>query len=244
MGFNLAEARMRYLLIPLLLPLAACGWPQGQPRLKANEVLLQVAATGRSDVRPDEARITVGVSSAAPSAGAASAANARTMTQLVAALQRLGLRTDDVQTRNLTLSRIEYGPQKGSYRAENLVEIRIRDVAKAGAAIAAATEAGGNVVAGPQLRVSNPDAADNTAHAAAYSAAAARAEAYAKAAGLKVARVLAIRDGSAGIAPVRYGDGYGVETQAAAPMNVSAPPVSAGVDTREARVQVDFALAK
>lgn len=238
------RARMRYLLLlPLLLPLAACGQPQSQPRLKQNEVLLQVSASGRSEVRPDEARITVGVSSTAPAAAAASAANSQTMGELVTALRAAGVRPEDVQTRNLTLGRVDYGPQKGRYRAENLVEIRLRDVSKAGAAIAAATDAGGNGVAGPQLRVSNPDAADNTAYAAAYKAALLRADAYAKAAGLKVVRVLAIRDGGGAPPSVRYGDGYAVETQAVGNA-ASAPPVSAGVDVREARVQVDFALAK
>jgi uncharacterized protein YggE len=236
------RTRAPYLLLPVLLALAACGQPQGQPRLKPKEVLLQVSAAGRSEVRPDEARITVGVSSTAPAAAAASAANSQTMAQLVTALRAAGVRPEDVQTRNLTLGRIDYGPQKGRYRAENLVDIRLRDVSKAGAAIAAATDAGGNVVAGPQLRVSNPDNADNAAYAAAYKAATLRADTYAKAAGLKVVRVLAIRDGGGAIPPIRY-DGYAVEAQAVGNA-ASAPPVSAGVDVREARVQVDFALAK
>ena len=235
---------MRQLLFPLVLSLAACGQPQSQPRLKGDEVLLQVSAVGRSEVRPDEARITVGVSSAAPSAAAASTANNRTMSRLTTALQASGVQPDDVQTRNLTLGRIEYGAQKGQYRAENLVEIRIRDVSRAGAAVAAATEAGGNVVSGPQLRVSNPDRADNQAYAAAYKAARARADAYAAAAGLSVARVLAIRDGATTAPPIHYGDAYGVVAQESAARAAAPPPVSAGVDTREARVQVDFALAK
>jgi uncharacterized protein YggE len=166
------------------------------------------------------------------------------MSQLATALRGAGVRVDDIQTRNLTLSRIEYGAQKGQYRAENLVEIRVRDVSKAGAAIGAATDAGGNVVAGPQLRVSNPEKADNAAYAAAYKAATARADTYARAAGLKVSRVLAIRDGAGSIPPIHYGVGSAVDAQAAAPQAVSAPPISAGVDIREARVQVDFALAK
>lgn len=235
---------MRYLLLPILVSLAACGQPQGQPRLKADEVLLQVAASGRSEVRPDEARITVGVSSTAPTAAAVSAANSATMNKLVTALKGAGVVADDVQTRNLTLGRIDYGPQKGQYRAENLVEISVRDVSKAGLAIAAATDAGGNVLSGPELRISNPDTADNAAYAAAYKAAAARADAYAKAAGLKVARVLAIRDSAVPAMPIDYSNRYAVEAQAAAPPAVAAPPVSAGVDIREASVQVDFALTK
>lgn len=235
---------MRHLpLIPALaaLSLAACTQPTTAPRLKPSEVLLQVTATGRAEVAPDEARITVGVSSTQPTAALASADNAQTMARVAVALDRFGVKPADMQTRNIGLSRIEYGPLKGRYRAENLVEVRMRDVARAGEAIALVTETGGNVVSGPQLSVANPDAADNAAYAAGYAAAKARAEVYAKAAGMKVARVLAIRDGADAMAYAGRRDGYGVELQAA---NAAPPPVSAGTDVRYARVLVDFALSR
>ena len=55
---------------------------------------------------------------------------------------------------------------------------------------------------------------------------------------------LAIRDGTGPTPPIHYGDarGYAVEQAAASVGN--APPVSAGVDLREARVQADFALTR
>lgn len=239
---------MRRIVVLLLLAgVAACA-PAGDPRgVRRNEVLLQVAATGRSEVHPDEARITVGVSNTQPTAQAASAGNAATMARVVGALVGLGVREDDIQTRNLTLGRIEYGAQRGRYRAENLVEIRVRDVRQAGPAVAAATEAGGNVLSGPELRVSRPEAADNAAYAAAYKAARARADAYAQAAGLKVARVLAIRDGGVEAIPYGYGGPMdAASTEARAPPSVAraAPPVRGGVDVREVRVRADFALSR
>jgi uncharacterized protein YggE len=208
-------------------------------------VLLQVAATGRSEVRPDEARLTVGVTTNAATAAAASTGNTAAANRVVGALERLGVTADDVQTRSLTLSRIDYGPERGRYRADNLVEVRVRDIRQAGAAVAAATEAGGTVVRGPELRVSSPEAADNRAYAAAFKAARARADAYAAAAGLEVARVLVIRDGGVEAVPMGYGYGLATEATAAAPPPVqarAAPPVSAGVDVREVRVRADFAL--
>jgi uncharacterized protein YggE len=213
-------------------------------------VLLQVAATGRTETRPDEARFTVGVSTNAGSAAAASTGNAAAMTRAMQALERLGIKADDVQTRSITLSRIDYGPERGRFTANNLVEVRARDLRVVGQAIAAVTEAGGNVVSGPDLRISDPERADNAAYAAAYKAARARAEAYASAAGLKVTRILAIRDGSAEGPPIAYGyataDAGAVATeQAAAPPPVltrSAAPFQSGVTTREVRVRADFAL--
>lgn len=236
----------RLIAFVLLAAVAGCS-PGPDPRgVGRGEVLLQVAATGRSEVKPDEARFTVGVTTQAASAGAASTGNAAAANRVVAALEQLGVTADDVQTRSLTLSRIDYGPERGRFRADNLVEVRVRDLRQAGAAIAAATEAGGNVVSGPDLRVSSPEAADNQAYAAAYKAARARADAYAAAAGLKVARVLAIQDGGVSTPPIGYG--YRTEDASTQVRTVApdapppAPPVRAGVDVREVRVRADFAL--
>jgi hypothetical protein len=232
--------------------LVACSEPDTPRGVGRGEVLLQVAATGRTETRPDEARFTVGVSTNAATAGAASTANANAMTRVMGALGRLGIKPDDVQTRSITLSRIDYGPERGRFTANNLVEVKVRDLRVVGQAIAAASEAGGNVVSGPDLRVSDPERADNAAYAEAYKAARARAEAYAGAAGLKVSRVLAMRDGSAEGPPIAYGyaaadAGAVVTEQAAAPppvMTRSAAPFQGGVTTREVRVRADFALSR
>jgi uncharacterized protein YggE len=121
-----------------------------------------------------------------------------------------------------------------------MVEVRVRDVDKAGEAIAAATEAGANILAGPSLAISDPEAASRSAYAQAYKAARARADAYAEAAGLKVARVLVIRDTGDGSPPGFYDPPPVVQTEAA---QVAAPPVRAGMTTSEVRVRADFALA-
>ena len=232
---------MRAAWLIVLLALAGCSQPSGAPRLRDGEVLLQVVASGRTETRPDEARITVGVSNTAATAAAASAANAETMRRLTEAVGRLGVKPDDLQTRNLTLGRIDYGPQRGRFRAENLIDVRIRQIGRAGEVIAAATDAGGNVVSGPNLRIGDPERGDNAAYAAAYKAARARADAYAAAAGLKVARVLAIRDGGMPGPRMPY------EMSDAAPVGAvaqeaAAPPVQAGVSTRQVLVRADFAL--
>ena len=126
------------------------------------------------------------------------------MAKVSAALAKFGVKADDIQTRNLTLQRIDYGPERGRFRADNLVEVKVRDMARVGDAVAAATEAGANLVGGPDLRISNREAASRSAYAAAYRNARARAEAYAGAAGLKITRVLTIRDAGKSGAPMPY----------------------------------------
>jgi uncharacterized protein YggE len=238
---------MRNLLLKIFLGLALAGCSSAAPDPRGvgrDEVLVQVSASGWADTRPDEARFTAGVDTIAATAAAASAQNRTAFNKVAAALQRLGVKEDDLQTRSITLSRIDYGPNRGRFQASNLVDIRVRDIKRAGEALAAITEAGANVLSGPNLRVSDPENAGRSAYAAAYRAARARAEAYAQAAGLKVARVLAIRDGG-GSQPYYEADAAmrlpGIE---AAPTQVSAPPVQPGVSTRQVEIRVDFALAK
>ena len=233
------------------LAVAACGRSAPDPRgVGKNEVLLQVLASGRTDTRPDEARFTAGVETNAASAGVASGQNNAKMNAVMAALERLGVKPDDVQTRAITLRRIDYGPERGRFQANNLVEVRVRDLRRVGQAIAAATEAGANVLSGPDMRVSDPEAASRSAYAQAYKAARTRAETYARAAGLRVGRVLAIRDAGQYGAPQPYHYGVATDAVAVAPQAMAPPPppeeppVRGGANTSEVRVRADFALTR
>src|SRR3546814_3096248 len=74
------------------------------------------------------------------------------MTKVTEALKALGVAAKDLQTRQLTVNRIDWGANKGKYEAVNRVEVRMRAVDKAGEAVAATTRAGANVLSGPTLR--------------------------------------------------------------------------------------------
>jgi uncharacterized protein YggE len=229
-----------------ILVLAACERGEPDPRgVRPNETLLTVSATGRADTRPDEARLQLGVQSDAPNAGEASRLNREKMDRVTQALGRLGVKPDDLQTRNISLNRIDYGPERGRFRAYNVVEVTIRDMAKVGDAVTAVTQAGANLLSGPDLRVSNREAANKSAYASAYRAARSRADAYAQAAGLEVARVLAIYDGGESYAPppvVTRDAAVQVSAPPAPPPPAAPAPFNPGMNTTEVRVRVDFAL--
>jgi uncharacterized protein YggE len=240
-------------LIPFLAVLAACGSSGPRPRVDHDETLLTVTATGTADTRPDEARLQLGVQSNAASAGEASRANRDKMARVTAALAALGVKPDDLQTRNLSLARIDYGPERGRFRADNVLQVRLRDTARVSEAVTAATEAGANVLSGPDLRISDREASSRSAYAAAYRAARARAEAYAEAAGLKIGRVLTIQDGGEGGMPIPYAgmdaraQSIAVESSAPPPPVAPSPPptpFNPGVSTQQVAVRVDFALAR
>lgn len=245
----------RYFLASAALAVTACSGSTEGSRIDADETLLSVSATGESDTVPDTARFEAGVQSYASTARGASDANAQTVRDVIAALRAAGVREGDIQTRALTVGRIDYGDRRGQYQASNVVAVRVRDVAKAGEAVTAATEAGANVVNGPNLAMQDSESAINSAYANAFAAARARAEAYAAAAGMEVAQVLHIRD-AGGWQGGRMIPQAAVRTAAmdmsgfpAPPPPVAPPPppppgapFMAGTTTSSVSVQVDFAL--
>ena len=230
--------------LPLLL--GACGEKGTDPRgLSRHETLLQVQASGKSETRPDEARFTAGISAIGATGPAASDASAIKINKLVASIEALGIAKEDIRTRNVSVNRLDWGPNKGKFEAQNIVEVRIRDLdadgQKASKAIGAATDAGANLMSGPDMVVSDRENATKSAYAAAYKAARTRAEAYADAAGLKIERILIIRDGGqAGAPPMPYP----VANQAMDAVAESAPPIRPGLEQAEVAVRVDFALVK
>ena len=164
----------------------------------------------------------------------------------------------------MNVQRIGYGDRRGQFQAFNTLTVRVRDIEKAGQAVTAVTGVGANIVSGPDLRLSDPEAAANSAYANAYQAARTRAEAYAEAAGMEIGRVLYIRDAGGS-----QGNRYFTGAQATAtefaspppppppPPPVAAPPpintaprpeegatIMPGQTTSAVTVQVDFALVE
>lgn len=236
------RALMLFALFPLTL--AGCGRASLDPRgVDRDEVLLRVSATGDAETRPDLATFSAGVSSLGASSQAATQTNNVKMNKVMTAIEALGVKRDDTQTQSLSVNRIDYGRNRGQYEATNSVSVKIRKIDSAGAVIAAATGAGANIISGPNLTVDDRETASLSAYAAAYKAARLRADTYAKAAGLKVVRILSITDGSAMGTPMPYAmDAAAVLV--APPPQVTAPPIRAGLNTSTAHVRVDFALAQ
>ena len=249
-------ARLSLLALPLAL--AACGDRALDPRgIDRDETLLSVSASGHAESRPDKAEFQAGIETWARSAREASAANARKIAEIVEALKASGVAEKDIQTRAVTVQRIDYGDRRGQFQAANVVHVTLRQADKTSEAVTAVTEAGANIVSGPNLSMTDPEATANLAYADAYKAARKRAEAYAKAAGMEVSRVLYIRDagGSQGNTYFRAADATAVESRAAvrntAPPPIAAPPpppeegpprVMIGTTSSDVFIQVDFAL--
>ena len=248
------------LLVLAAAALSACSADPDPRGLDRGETLLSVSASGHAESRPDRAEFQAGIETWASSAAAASKANAEKIAEIVTALRGLGIEEDDIQTRSVNVQRIDWGDRKGQFQASNVVNVTLRDPARASDAVTAATEAGANIVSGPNLSMSDPEATANLAYADAYEAARTRAEAYAEAADMEISRVLYIRDagGQQGNTWFRAADQIDIAPESAEqtisrtaspPPPVAPPPpraipprVMTGTMTSDVFIQVDFAL--
>ena len=250
-------ARYPIVAASLALALAACGDTPYDPRgVDRGETLLSVSASGQAESRPDRAEFQAGIETWARSARQASEANAEKIAEIVGALRELGVAENDIQTRAVSVQRLNWGDRKGQFQAANVVSVTLHDPAKAGDAVTAVTEAGANIVSGPNLSMTDPEATANEAYADAYKAARGRAEAYAEAAGMEVGRVLYIRDagGTQGNTWLRGAEvaadavAARVETAPPPPVALSprpqdgSPGMMIGTTRSDVYIQVDFAL--
>jgi uncharacterized protein YggE len=170
------------------------------PAVIPDGTLLDITATGKTTRVPDLATIRAGVVTQAPTAAAALSDNANRMSAVLAALKRAGIQPRDVATANVSLQpQYRYEDNKPpvitGYQATNTVAIRFRDIAKSGQILDALVAQGANQIDGPNLSLDQPDAALDEARVDAVKRAQARAELYAKAAGLSVSRILTIAEG-------------------------------------------------
>src|SRR3546814_17095741 len=116
------------------------------------------------------------------------------MNKITAALARLDIPARGIQTRNLSVNRIDYGANKGRYEPSNSVAVRVRDNKRVSEALAAVTAAGATIVSGTYFSLAEPEKAHLGAYGTAYKAARDKAVAYAATATLPVTSAVALRD--------------------------------------------------
>lgn len=220
------------------------------PAIAQGSTLLTVSADGRSTRTPDLAVFSAGVTTQGSTAGEAMSANAAAMNKVFAALKKAGIADKDVQTSNINLNPVYGQPVIGpngqmvqepriiGYQANNSVSVKQRNLKAMGGVLDALVAAGANNVNGPSFQVDDVDAAQDEARVAAMTKARARANLYARAAGLRVVRVISISEGG-GYAPPPMPVMY-----AKAQMADAAPtPIAVGEVESQVNVTVQFELA-
>lgn len=240
-------------LAPFALTMAALpalAQETGQPSIAAGSTLLSLSAQGKSTRTPDLAVFNAGVVTQGTSASEALSANAAAMNRVIATLKKAGIADKDIQTSQISLNPVysqpEYGPNGvprqepriTDYQAVNNVTIRSRNVAGFGKVLDALVASGANQVNGPSFQMAEPAAAMDEARLDAMKSARARAELYARAAGLRVLRIVSISE-SGGFAPPQPVYVRAMKAEAAA----APTPIAVGEVEAEVNLSVQFELA-
>lgn len=164
--------------------------------------ILRVSGTGVVDAKPDLAHVTLGVETLAATARKAQDRSNETAARVVKALQDLAVADDDIVTVGLSLSpEYRYDEAKrenalNGYRAVHVMTVTVRDIEKVGEVIDALTEAGGNIVRNISFEVSDESRFRDEALEKAVKDATRKAEAAARAAGVKLQGTATITDTS------------------------------------------------
>jgi uncharacterized protein YggE len=220
------------------------------PAIAQGSTLLTVSADGRSTRAPDLAVFGAGVTTQGSTAGEAMSANAAAMAKVLAALKKAGIADKDVQTSTINLNPV-YGqpvvapngmvtqePRIVGYQASNQVSVKQRNLKAMGQVLDALVSAGANNINGPSFQIDNADAAQDEARLAAMTKARARAQLYAKAAGLRVIRAISISEGGGFQPPMPVMYAKAAMADAGAPT-----PIAVGEVESQVSVTVQYELA-
>ena len=239
---------------------------QPEVTLGPNSAILSLSAQGESRRVPDIAMFSTGVVTQAANASEALRENNRRMDAVVAALKRAGIADRDIQTSTISLSPRYSNPDRDAalrarqagqpyvppeeqapriigYEARNTVQVRVRNLANMGQVIDTLVSVGANEVNGPNFTLDEQDAALDEARAEAVAKGRQMAETYARAAGMRVGRILSISEGG-GHYPVRQAIMVTGSRAGGAPPSAPPAPVQPGELSLGLGVSMQFELVR
>lgn len=235
---------MRILALSTML-LVSAPVMAAEPASIASTPTVTVQGEAEVSVAPDQALVVLGVEFEAEAAAAAQTRVNTTAQAILRAIRAQGVAEQDIQTSTLQLMPVLRRPNMSAgsqdavisgYRARNTVRIRLRDLTRVGPVIDAGLEAGANRLEGVTFDLSDDQTAREHALRRAVEDAASRANAIARALGMRLAGVREVQEGGVGIRPIMLESSM-MRAQAAMPT-----PVSPGEVSVTANVTVRYAL--
>ena len=204
---------------------------------------IRVSGQGEVSGKPDQAHLSAGVMTQAPTAAAALTANTTAMNRVFAALKTLGIPDNKIQTSNFSVQP-QYPPYRPDateprniigYQVSNQVSVTVDDLTKLGPALDALVRNGANQLGGVSFAIADPKPLAERARAAAVTDAAAKARTLAGAAGVALGPLLSIQEGTS----FRPGPVFALRAEAAAP---APPPVAIGESSVTVNVTMIYAI--
>jgi uncharacterized protein YggE len=238
---------IRLSVVLATLAATACGSLPGTALAQepAPEPTRQIHVNADASVRraPDRAVVQLAVESVGETARAATDANAEAMAGVLAALRRLDIPSERIQTLRIELQpqydrrRDAAEPRIVGYRALNQVVVRVDDLGAVGPVVDAAVSAGANRVTGIQFELAEPESAYHEALRLAIAKARAEAEVVAAALDESLGPPISVSTGGFHVPQPMMRD---VALRAAEAM--PAPPVEPGEMEVRASVSITYRL--
>lgn len=180
--------------------LAATTANAAEVQIQAQGPVIELTVNEIVHSAPDVAQIGAGVTTRAPTAQEAVKQNAQAMEQVIAKLRQLGIAARDIQTSNFNLNpQYDFDRNGGSrtfvgYDVNNQVQVKLRDLERAGEVLDALVSAGANNIYGPNFMLEADEAAKREARTKAYQSGQTMAQEYARMAGFSGVRLLEISE--------------------------------------------------
>lgn len=232
----------------VLLVLALTQTSEKQIVVQSSNEIHKISVTGSAgkEVMPDKVVLTLSVMSEGKEAKVVQEQNSQKMNEVMKALKDAGLDTKDIETTQYTLypwsewdSALQKSVNKG-YRAENMIQVTIKEISRAGEILDIAVKSGVNTVNNVAFMLSEVKEKEvkDALVKEASSQARAKAENLAKGLGVSVGKVLFVTE-------TGYNQGpwyYNALSQAAL-MEASAPtPINPQQVKVNLQVNVDFEI--
>ena len=221
--------------LALVIPTETASAEEAVPTLTMNGV-------GSAQIAPDMAEITLGVVTEAKDAARAHADNAAQAARVQNAVKALGIAERDIQTTRYDFEPVYDVKDNGrsvttGYTVTNAVVVKVRDLANVGKVIDAALANGANRVDSLEFSASDPRAAKNAALADAARDARSKADAVARALGVRIVRVLNVYADAQSHTPRNY-----MPMMMAKEAYDTATPIAAGELSYEASVNISYVI--
>ena len=187
-------------MVALLAILAAAPWiiaTTGDNGVGEDSTIVTIAGQGESPQATRLITVQAGVDTFGKTAAGAMRDNSDTMKDLRSQLTRLGIDPKDIRTTRLSLAQgyEPPGTNRKGFNVSHTLTVVFRDIDKSGAILDALVNAGSNQIQGPNFSWEASDEALQTARVAAIRDADQRAKFFAKTLGLKIRRIVTMRDG-------------------------------------------------
>ena len=197
---------------------------------------ITVTGVGIVKATPDTAEFSFGVETQGATSTEALQKNGAAVKKVIDAIKAAGVAASDIQTQTVSVfpRYTEDGTNIVGYTAVNTVNVKIRNLGKAGEVVDAAVKAGANQVYGPTLTISGEKGLYNDALRKAFADAKSKAQTIGGAAGVGVGKVVNIVEGG-GFTPLPVAEG--------AADGGGGVPIEPGVQEVQATMIVTFAIS-